>query len=367
MALVLQDINHSVEGETYLDDINITFEPGSFNVLLGRTGAGKTSLMRVIAGLDKPASGRIFNNDVDVTELAVQKRNLSMVYQQFINFPNMTVAQNIASPLKLAGVSAKEIEYRVRQTAEMLHIESFLQRYPLELSGGQQQRCAMARALVKDADIILFDEPLVNLDYKLREALRSELKSVFKSRDCVAIYATTESHEALALGGATTLLYQGKILQSGPAYEQYSRPVNLQAADLFHEPPLNVFNGIVREGQLRFNGVHDLSTVNHLAGLPDGEYCFAIRPDHLHKVSNGCAHLRIECIVELAEIGASETFLHVGSEELKWVAQLSGIHPMHTQTAVTLFFQLTQLFVFDQHGKALAWPEHGQIVGCENG
>ena len=163
--------------------------------------------MRVIAGLDKVTSGKVSLDGEDVTGLSVQKRNISMVYQQFINYPNLTVYDNIASPLKLSGTSAAEIKKRVNETANMLHIESFLKRYPLELSGGQQQRTAMARALVKDAQIILFDEPLVNLDYKLREELRQELRELFKARNSIAIYATTEANEALALGGTTSLMH----------------------------------------------------------------------------------------------------------------------------------------------------------------
>ncbi|BBI50535.1 hypothetical protein HORIV_29560 [Vreelandella olivaria] len=136
----------------------------------------------------------------DVTNVSVRKRNVSMVYQQFINYPSLTVYDNIASPLKLAKQPKSEIDKRVGEIAEMLHIEQLLNRYPQELSGGQQQRTAMGRALVKDADLILFDEPLVNLDYKLREELRDELRELFKARNCIAVYATTEPNEALALG-----------------------------------------------------------------------------------------------------------------------------------------------------------------------
>ena len=191
MSLTLEQISKYVDGEMHISDVNLTFEPGSFNVLLGRTLAGKTSLMRLIAGLDRPSSGRILVNGVDVTGVSVLDRNISMVYQQFINYPNLTVFENIASPLRLSGMSQDEINQRVYQTAEMLRITEHLKKYPLELSGGQQQRTEMARALVKDAEIILFDEPLVNLDYKLREELRQEMRELFQTRHTIAIYATT--------------------------------------------------------------------------------------------------------------------------------------------------------------------------------
>ncbi|HAW25957.1 MAG TPA: ABC transporter ATP-binding protein, partial [Pseudomonas sp.] len=206
MSLTLEHVTKTVDGQLHIDDASLSFEPGSFNVLIGRTLSGKTSLMRLMAGLDKPTRGRIVMNGADVTGVPVRKRNVSMVYQQFINYPTLTVYENIASPLRQAGVGKAEIERKVRETAEMLHIEAFLHKHPLELSGGQQQRTAMARALVKDADLVLFDEPLVNLDYKLREELRQEMRELFKTRRSIAVYATTEPNEALALGGTATVL-----------------------------------------------------------------------------------------------------------------------------------------------------------------
>lgn len=367
MALVLSNVDYKVDNQVYLDNINLSFEPGSFNVLLGRTLAGKTSLMRIIAGLDKPTKGKISVDGLDVGGLSVQKRNVSMVYQQFINYPNMTVAQNIASPLAVAGFSPAEIERRVQETAELLHIQDFLQRYPLELSGGQQQRCAMARALIKEADIILFDEPLVNLDYKLREALRAELKALFESRDCIAIYATTEAQEALALGGYTTLLHQGRVLQSGPAQQQYAQPVNLHAADLYHEPPLNRFNASIRSGTIT------LQTQNYPIGntqLPDGDYQFGIRADHIKLESGEGNEICLHGSVDLAEISASETYLHVSinegdeatAEPLSWVVHLQGIQSMHTQTPIKLYFPIEKLFIFGLDGAALKWPQSRAVV-----
>ena len=253
MSLTLEQVSKSVDGEMHISDVNLTFEPGSFNVLLGRTLAGKTSLMRLIAGLDRPSSGRILVNGVDVTGVSVRERNISMVYQQFINYPNLTVFENIASPLRLAGMSRDELHHRVHQTAEMLRITEHLKKHPLELSGGQQQRTAMARALVKDAEVILFDEPLVNLDYKLREELRQEMRELFQTRHTIAIYATTEPNEALALGGTTTILHEGKVMQSGPTASVYHRPNNVGSATLFSEPPINLIRGELSSNEVTFD------------------------------------------------------------------------------------------------------------------
>lgn len=363
LALELQDVSLLMEQQIYLNNISLTFEAGSFNVLLGRTLAGKTSLLRVLAGLDKPSSGKVVYNGQDVTGVAVQKRGLSMVYQQFINYPHLTVWENIASPLKLAKVSADEITKRVKQTAEMLHIGEYLQRLPLELSGGQQQRCAMARALVKDAGIVLFDEPLVNLDYKLREELRSELKALFKTRETIAIYATTEAHEALALGGTTTLLHQGNVLQTGSAKQQFAKPINLDAADLYNEPPLNVFSASVTNGIMQLQQPISLASASHLADLPNGQYQFAIRPNHISLQSNDLTSIALVSKVDLAEISASETYLHVetsidsAQKGLNWIVHILSIMSFRTGSELEIFLPLEDLFVFDLSGKAIRWPD----------
>ncbi len=363
LALELKDVSLMVEEQSYLEDISLRFEAGSFNVLLGRTLAGKTSLLRVLAGLDKPSHGQVFYNELNVTGVAVQKRGLSMVYQQFINYPHLTVWENIASPLQLAKVSASEITRRVKHIADMLHIGEYLRRMPLELSGGQQQRCAMARALVKDAGIVLFDEPLVNLDYKLREELRSELKTLFKTRETIAIYATTEAHEALALGGTTTLLHQGKVLQTGGAQQQFAKPINLFAADLYSEPPLNVFSASVDNGVLQIQSPTNLTSISHLNNLPNGQYQFAIRPNHIVLQVNNAANIALRVKVDLAEISASETYLHIeasvdsGQTNLSWTMHILSIMSFRTGSDIDIFLPLEDLFVFDLEGNAIRWPD----------
>jgi glycerol transport system ATP-binding protein len=203
MSLELRNITKRVGADTHIHETSLVLEPRSFNVLLGTTLAGKTTLMQLMAGIQKPTSGKIFFRGEDVTKTSVQKRNVSMVYQQFINYPNFNVYDNIASPLRVAGMNAVEIERRVGEAAELLRLGPMLKRKPSELSGGQQQRTAIARALVKDSDLILLDEPLANLDYKLREELRDELPKIFSDRDAIVVYATTEPSEALLFGGNT--------------------------------------------------------------------------------------------------------------------------------------------------------------------
>lgn len=180
MTLELQGVSRLVEGRVHIHPTSLTLHKGTMNVLLGPTLSGKTSLMRIMAGLDQPTTGRVLWQGQDVTGQRVQDRGVAMVYQQFINYPGLTVYENIASPLRIQGRSRAEIDSKVRATAEMLRLTPMLQRKPLELSGGQQQRCALARALVKEAGLVLLDEPLANLDYKLREELRVEIPAFSK-------------------------------------------------------------------------------------------------------------------------------------------------------------------------------------------
>lgn len=355
MALTLYKLSRVVQGETHLSDINISFELGSFNVLLGRTLAGKTSLMRLIAGLDRPTTGRIIMDGVDVTGVPVQKRKISMVYQQFINYPNLTVFENIASPLRIARESQADITAKVAAVATMLHIEEHLQKKPLELSGGQQQRTAMARALVKQSDIILFDEPLVNLDYKLREELRFELRELFKQNNTIAIYASTEPSEALALGGNTMLMHEGRIIQSGPVYDVYRKPTRIEGAELFSEPPINILSGqlsassVTLENDTQF----PLAQANTLEA---GAYHFGLRPHHLCLSKQSDHDVSLNLTVDVAEISGSETFLHLTDKTMRLVAHLPGVHVFHTDTTVPVFFDPRKLYVFDKTGNTVLMP-----------
>ncbi|WP_166265720.1 ABC transporter ATP-binding protein [Marinobacter caseinilyticus] len=356
MSLTLENVSRVVDGVPHIDGANITFEAGSFNVLLGRTLAGKTSLMRLMAGLDKPTEGRILVDDRDVTDESVQRRNISMIYQQFINYPNLTVRENIASPLRIAKLPENEIDRRVQETAAMLRIEPLLKRYPLELSGGQQQRTAMARALVKDASLILFDEPLVNLDYKLREELRAELRDLFKERNCIAVYASTEANEALALGGVTTLLHEGRIIQSGPVMSVYRQPVNVTAAELFSEPPINLIDGRVTATEVTFDECAHHPLTRELERLSPGEFRFGIRPSHISLVPQNDDDLELAMTVELGEISGSETFMHVTNNHFELVLQLMGVHEYHTDTPIKVYLPISKLFVFGHDGSLVHAP-----------
>jgi glycerol transport system ATP-binding protein len=359
MTLRLEDIGRTVGGTTYLADITLDLAPGSVNLLLGPTLAGKTSLMRVMAGLDRPGSGRVTENGRDVTGLPVRKRSVAMVYQQFINYPSFTVFDNIASPLRRAGMGREEVKRKVREAAAALQIEPLLDRLPSELSGGQQQRTALARALVKEADLLLLDEPLVNLDYKLREGLREELRDIFRTRESIVVYATTEPLEALMMGGNTIVLDEGRVLQQGRTVEVYHAPTSVRVGAIFSDPPMNLIDGTVQSGEALLGGRLRVPLRGHLGALGEGRYRFGARANHLFVARRRPADIEFSAPVELAEISGSETFIHIALGTASWVAQEEGVHTLALGEEISVFLDPADLFAFGQDGRLIAAPARG--------
>ena len=273
--LELVQVGKQVDGEQVLTDINLSLSAGQINVLLGPTLSGKTSLLRLMAGLDKPDSGDIRFAGKSVVGVPVQRRNVSMVYQQFINYPSLNVFENIASPLRVARIDRQTVARKVTAAAQSLKIEDLLDRTPAQLSGGQQQRVAIARALVKEAELVLLDEPLANLDYKLREELREELPRLFAEQGAVLVYATTEPSEALQLGGNTAVVYEGKLSQFGPTLEVFQAPRDIHTAQVFSDPPLNTLD-ITKSPQSIHMGGLTIPLTARLASLTNDNYRIGI-------------------------------------------------------------------------------------------
>jgi len=357
MHLFLQNIDKIVSQEIYLKDVNLEFQSGSQNVLLGRTLSGKTSLLRIMAGLDRPTRGKILIGDKDVTGVFVRNRSVAMVYQQFINYPSLTVYDNIASPLKIGGMNKSDIDRRVQETAKMLHIENLLDRMPSELSGGQQQRTAIARALVKDAELLLLDEPLVNLDYKLREELRIELQEIFQQREAIVVYTTTEPAEALMLGGNIVVLDEGRVLQTGPTPTVYHNPATTRAAEVFSDPPVNYLSCAVQERTASLGEGVEFPLMKHLQSLPAKQYIFGIRPNHLFLNRTSVEDIEIRAKVELAEISGSETFIHVTYGKVGLVVQEEGVHPHKMGMEISIYVNPGHFFAFDEAGVLVASPD----------
>ena len=359
MQLTLEGISKKVGPQTWLYSMCIAPRNAAVTVLLGATQAGKTSLMRIMAGLDVPSSGDVLVDGKSVLGVPVRQRNVAMVYQQFINYPSLKVFDNIASPLKLRG--EKNIAQRVTALAEKLHIEMFLDRFPAELSGGQQQRVALARALAKGAPLMLLDEPLVNLDYKLREELRDELTALFAAGDSTVIYATTEPGEALLLGGYTAVLDGGELLQYGPTSEVFHAPASIRVARAFSDPPMNLL-GARRTDlgvQLDKGPLLDMALPSQSVPQSTGALTIGMRASALRTAAQP-GDVALSGKVELAEISGTDTFVHFQTSLGELVAQLTGVHHFDLGAPVTFYFSPAQVYAFDAQGLLLQAPVRGK-------
>ena len=361
MSLQLDGIGFVRGPDMLIRDVSLTLSRGALHVLLGPTLAGKTTLMRLMAGLDAPTSGRMLLDGRDITGTPVRRRSVAMVYQQFVNYPTLSVYENIASPLRVAGVPRTEIESRVRHAAKLLRLEPMLARMPAQLSGGQQQRTAIARALVKRAELVLLDEPLGNLDYKLREELREELPRLFAESGAILVYATTEPAEALLLGGETAALAEGRVVQFGPTAALYRHPRTLEAARAFSDPPLNELP-LEKRGAVVTTPLGQRPVPAALRGLPDGSYRLGFRADAVLQGPAPPGGLGFDGTVSVTEINGSESFVHVQTAAGSWVCLIPGVHDVLPGEHVGMHVDLAQAFVFDARGALAALPEMAEAV-----
>jgi ABC-type sugar transport system ATPase subunit len=348
----LENISKSfIEKEHVLDDISLEIDDRTVTSLLAPTGFGKTTLLRIIAGVEKPDRGRVFFGEKDVTELPTQKRNVAMVFQSFALYPNMTVHENIASPLKIMRLDSGEIEKRVGRQADSLGIEALLSKYPHELSGGERQRVAIARALVKGADVYLLDEPLTNLDYKIRESMRMELKNIFKKIEGSIIYATPDPQEVLSISTHVALLQKGKIGQFGTTMGVYNQPKNVEIGTYYGYPQMNLIECKVIEktGKLFLTLFDEIDLdLTHMRELfrEDEALIAGLRPDDLvlgDEGSNGM--VSFSGTVMLSEVIGSETIMYLrhNSSELRMlVPKIVG----HEGQKVQVFFDPDNLYIY---------------------
>jgi glycerol transport system ATP-binding protein len=301
--------------------IDHDFAPGTITVVLGRNRSGKTRLCRLIAGLERPERGRVLLDGEDVTAVPPGDRSVAMVYQTFVNYPNLTVFENLASPLRARRAPPAEVRERVAAIAAQLGLDRLLDRLPAELSGGQQQRLAIGRALAKGARVLVLDQPLVNLDYKLREALEQELRELLRAEDVIVVYTTSDPRDAFSLADEVLLLRNGVVLQTGTPLSVYERPVSLEAAELMSDP-----------------GVNRLRT--------PGGWC-AVRPEHLRFEPFDPAGPRFDMRVLGVETNASETYLHGVVDGEHWVAKVPGLHRVDPDATVTVHAPPGAVLEFD--------------------
>jgi len=357
MDLIAKGLTFKPEEEYHLNNISFGMRKGELYTLLGRTLSGKTTLLKTIAGLITPDEGRVLFDGVDLGKVPVWERNIAMVYQQFINYPHLTVFDNVAFPLRQRKMDAKNITDRVSSALEMVGLHGYAERKIQALSGGQQQRVALARSLAKEAGILLLDEPLVNLDYKLREQLREEFRNIFSSEiasESILVYSSTDPLEAMQLGGEVIVLDEAKVIQQGPGHEIFENPANTRVAEISNDPAMNLLNGIIGDGKIQLGAEMVLPLPDHFRKLAPGDYIFGLRASDMALAGKG-----ISFTVELSEISGSETYLHVAGGEHKLVGLLDMVRNFNAGETVKLSLDIGKLYAFDTAGDLVSSPFGG--------
>jgi glycerol transport system ATP-binding protein len=354
MSLALDNLTFKPTKEYHLNNVSLHFEPGKMYTILGRTLSGKTTLLKTIAGLLTPDSGSISFEGNDFLSIPVWNRNIAMVYQQFINYPHLNVQENIEFPLKQRKMDPSLIEKEVSQAIQQVGLLGFESRKIQELSGGQQQRVALARSLAKKAKILLLDEPLVNLDYKLREGLREEFKKLFSGEEAsqsILIYASTDPLEAMQLNGDTIVIDEGQILQSGSAKEVFENPSSAKVAEITNDPAMNINGGLIKDNKLILNQDIIFPLPIHLKNIPQGKYLIGIRATDLYLDNQG-----FNFDVDISEISGSETFLHLHNQDIKCVATIEEVKTYEVNDLVKINFDLSKIYLFKESGELLHSP-----------
>lgn len=334
-------------GVCAVEDFNIDIEDGEFIVIVGPSGCGKSTTLRMIAGLEEISSGHVYVGDKDVTNLASKDRDMAMVFQNYALYAHMTIYQNMAFSLTLRKVPSVEIHKKVMHAADILGLNEQLNKKPKQLSGGQRQRVALGRAIVRNPKVFLFDEPLSNLDAKLRVSMRREVKLLHQKLNATMVYVTHDQVEALTLADRIVVMSMGKVQQSGTPLEVYSNPNNIFVASFIGNPPMNFINGTIsKEGyfvnkDLTFKLDKErfyLLKKNYL----DKEVVLGIRPEH--SLANG----KIDFIVDIVEHLGSQTLFHCHVGDTKMNIKLPGWCDIKEKDEVKIDFNQELICFFDK-------------------
>ena len=324
-----------------LHGISFDIHDGEFVVLVGPSGCGKSTLLRMLAGLEDITGGEILIDDRVVNELESKDRDIAMVFQSYALYPHMTVRENMAFSLRLRKAEARVTQERVAHAARILNLEHLLERYPRELSGGQRQRVAMGRAIVRDPKVFLFDEPLSNLDAKLRVAMRAEIKELHQRLKTTTVYVTHDQIEAMTMADRIVVMHDGLIEQIGTPLELFDRPGNLFVAQFIGSPAMNVLKGVVQGQSVQADGAH--WPMGHTAGVKDGQSVhYGIRPTDIALSNQG-----VEAKVVVVEPTGAETELLVQVGQSQLTVVLHGRTAVQPGDTVHLSVDTDKVHLFD--------------------
>jgi len=346
-SVTIQAVKKNFGEVPILHGVDIDIQDGSFTVLVGPSGCGKSTLLRMIAGLEQINSGEIRIGERRVNDLPPKERDIAMVFQNYALYPHMTVRDNMAFALALAKVDKPTIESKVKRAAEILGLIPLLERYPRQLSGGQRQRVAMGRAIVRDPQVFLFDEPLSNLDAKLRVAMRSEIKELHQRLKTTSIYVTHDQIEAMTMGDKIVVMRDGRIEQTGSPLELYDRPANQFVAGFIGSPAMNFLPGTLRRGggaaRVELQDGTLLDAPLQAGGLDGQPVVYGTRPEHLSLSDAG----GIPSKVVVMEPTGMDTFVACRHEGAELSAVFRERHDFAPGTVINLQPDLQRAHLFD--------------------
>lgn len=352
--VVVDRISKSFQRKTVLDNVSLEIDEGSFVCLLGPAGGGKTTLLKIIAGLETPDLGAVYFDEQDVTTTGLHQRDVSMVFQDFALYPHMNVFKNLASPLKAKKLPSHEIQEKVKKVAAFLRIDRFLDRDISQLSGGEMQRVAIGRALAKEAKIVLFDEIFVNLDYKLREEMRVEFKNLVDRLNVTTIFSSPDPEDALSLADKVAVMHEGRILQYDKRDTVYRYPVDVFTGEYFGYPEMNLIDCVVvrRNGELHIDVDFFQIPLRKDATekeIPPGNYILGLRPENLlisdEPQEKGAS---IPGQMLLTEVIGSDTIVHVDLGKHTIESFVPGIYRGVSDRKIHVSFEPSAVYLFDK-------------------
>jgi len=359
IALKIQDLSKNFGSTEVLKKINLEINEGNFLVLLGPSGCGKSTLLNIVAGLETIDEGEVFIDDYNVSKVEPKDRNIAMVFQSYALYPSMNVKENITFGLKQSKTPKDKIEEQLKKISTFLHVDELLNRKPSQLSGGQRQRVAIGRALVREPRIFLFDEPLSNLDAKLRVEMRREIKKLHQKLKTTVVYVTHDQTEAMSLGTYIAIMNHGVIQQYDTPENIYNKPNNTFVADFIGSPSMNLISGqLVKNGNNTSfipkdsNQSNNISIKNYNFIKPLDESSkdvyFGIRPEHIHYKKTNDTDFEVNLKADLNEYIGHEQIITFNYSNLEVLGKFSSTVKIEMSKEMKLYFDLSQISIFDK-------------------
>ncbi len=346
MKVIIDGIEKKFGETTAVNKLSLTVEDGSLVALLGPSGCGKSTILNMLSGILPVTSGKIYFENDDVTDLPPEKRGVGLVFQNYALYPHMTVLENICFPLSIKRIPKKERLEIAKKYAEMVHIEDLLKRKPAELSGGQQQRVAIARALAKQPRLLLLDEPLSNLDAKLRVEMREEIRRIQRQSGVTTIFVTHDQEEASSISDKVLLLSKGVLQQYDTVRELYDNPSNLFVADFLGSPTINQVNGVMQKSGFLADGCDKTVDIHTNINIPDGtRVVLALRPESL--VING-ENPKFEAVVEESYMSGKDELVVLSYGDKKIRAYVESDRRVEISSTINVSFKNNGIFIFDE-------------------